>query len=64
MQRTATAKKKLPKTIGIKTSGLAPLIQKWADEHQSVPFSELLRRGLKKELQPYAGKRFAHLVDA
>ena len=53
----------LPETIGIVTNDLAPLLQKWRADNIGVPWSTLLRRALKKELKPYAGKRYAHLVS-
>lgn len=53
---------KLPAIIAIRTAGFEPLIQKWSEQNRGVPYSELLRRALKKELKPLAGKRHAHLV--
>ena len=55
---------KLPAVIAIRTEEFRPILEKWRDQHQGVPWSELLRRALKKELKPIAGKRFASLVDA
>ena len=67
-KQTRTVKEKqdaeLPETIGIVTSGLEPLLLKWRQENQGVPWSALLRRGLKKELKDLAGKRYAHLLAA
>ena len=57
-------KKVVPPMIGIGTGELEPLLEKWRADHCGVPWSELIRRGLKKELKPYAGKRYAHLVEA
>lgn len=64
MSRTMRTKTKVPSVIGFKTKGLAPLIERWAEENKGVPFSELIRRGLRKELQPLAGKRYSHLIAA
>jgi hypothetical protein len=55
---------KIPAVIAIRTESFTPLLAKWRDQHRGVPWSELLRRGLKKELREIAGKRLAHLVDA
>jgi hypothetical protein len=52
----------LPATIGIRTTELAPLLAKWRDQNKHVPWKILLLRALKKELQPLAGKRYAHLL--
>lgn len=54
----------IPEVIGIRTGEFTPLLQKWQAENKGVKWSELLRRGLKKELAPLAGKRYAALVDA
>lgn len=59
-----TDTKNLPPTISIRTAEFAPLLDKWRARHECVPWSVLLRRALKKELAPYAGKRYAKLVDA
>jgi hypothetical protein len=53
----------LPGTIGIRTREFAPLLEKWRHQNRHVPWKVLLRRALKKELQPLAGKRYAHLVE-
>ena len=55
-------KTEVPKVIGLKTNELFPLLQKWEQKNKGVSWSELLRRALKKELRPLAGKRYAHLV--
>ena len=52
----------LPATIGMGTSELAPLLVKWRQRNRGVPWSELIRRGVKKELKELAGKRYAHLI--
>jgi hypothetical protein len=49
--------------LGAKAQELAPLVKKWAKINCNVSFSILVRRGLKKELKPLAGKRYAHLVE-
>jgi hypothetical protein len=52
----------LPKVIGLKTAELAPLLIKWEKANKGVPWSELIRRGLKHELAKFAGKRHRDLV--
>lgn len=54
---------KLPEVIGIRTKEFAPLLIQWKTRYKGKGWSEVLRRGLKKELAPFAGKRFAHLVE-
>lgn len=53
----------VPRIIGVYTKDLRPLLSKWRHRNQGVPWSVLLRRGLRKELKPLAGKRLAHLVS-
>ena len=53
----------IPSVIGIRTEEFAPLLEKWQSQNKGVKWSELLRRALKKELAPLAGKRHAHIVD-
>jgi hypothetical protein len=57
-------KDELPGVIGCRTDELAPLLRKWRKQHPGVPWSRVLVRGLKKELEPYAGKRERHLLAA
>lgn len=63
MNEDGINKRVIPGTIGIATRELTPLLMKWREEHRGVPWSVLLRRALNKELKPYAGKKFAHLVS-
>lgn len=53
-----------PKVIGTATAPYKELLKKWRADNRGVPWSVLIRRGLAKELKPYAGKRLAHLLDA
>ena len=53
----------LPTTIGIRTDEFAPLLAKWREQNPHAPWKLLLKRALKKELAPLAGKRHAHLVE-
>jgi hypothetical protein len=54
----------VPKVIGVRTDELGPLLRLWAqdDDNRGRSWSHLLRLGLKKQLSPYAGKRYAHLI--
>ena len=53
----------VPKVIGLKVLELEPLVRKWMHQNRQVPLSMLARRGFKLALKPYAGKRYAHLVQ-
>jgi hypothetical protein len=55
---------KIPNVIGVRTDELGPLLRLWAkdDDNRGRSWSHLLRLGLKKQLSPYAGKRYAHLI--
>jgi len=53
----------IPDTIALRTEEFAPLLAKWRSQNREVPWSRLLARGLRKELAPLAGKRYAHLVE-
>lgn len=64
MKNATDGATEIPKVIGASTVGLEPLLEKWRKEHLGVPWSVLIRRGLKKELAPLAGKRHAHLLAA
>ncbi len=52
----------IPPAISIRTTEFMPLLEKWRGTYPMVPWTELLRSALKKELAPLAGKRYAHLV--
>lgn len=54
----------LPEMIGYRTKALAPLLRRWRLENPDVPWSKLINRALKKELQQFAGKREQHLLAA
>lgn len=56
-------KAKIPTVIGLKTTELAPILIRWKRANKGVPWSELIRRGLKHELAEVAGKRYAHLLN-
>ncbi|NBV22269.1 MAG: hypothetical protein EB141_12840 [Verrucomicrobia bacterium] len=62
-ERANKTNKDLPETIAIRTDELAPLLEKWREQNPQVPWSRLLAAGLRKELAPLAGKRYAHLVE-
>lgn len=53
---------KVPSVISLRTDELAPLLSAWRKKNQDVAWSKLLRRALRKELAPLAGKRYAHLL--
>lgn len=53
----------VPRMIGTRTDELEPLLRRWRQRNCWVPWSELLKRALRKELAPLAGKRYAHLVE-
>lgn len=53
-----------PEILHARVSDLAPIIVRWMEKHPGVQITQLLRRALKKELQPYAGKRYAHLLES
>jgi hypothetical protein len=63
MQVNGKSEAELPPTISIRTKDFAPLLSKWRQRNQRVPWSCLLGDALKKELAPLAGKRFKHLVE-
>lgn len=52
----------VPSVISLGTAELKPLLELWREKHPDVPWAVLIRRALKKELAPLAGKRLAHLV--
>ncbi len=52
----------IPPAISIRTKDFHPLLMKWRANFPQVPWTELLRLALRKELAPLAGKRYAHLV--
>lgn len=53
---------KIPGTIGLDVVTLKPLLIKWRQLNIGVPWSALIRRGVKRELLPIAGKRHQHLL--
>ena len=55
-------KVKLPTILGIRPGELTPLLKLWRERNPSTDWTVLVKRGLKKELAQYAGKRYAHLV--
>lgn len=62
----ANPDEELPETIGMVTSGLEPLLLKWREQNQGVPWGVLIRRSIKSnpEIKKLAGKRYSHLVAA
>lgn len=57
------AKRPIPKTMGMGTSGLEPLLRIWSDKNPDVPWSIMIRRAVRAHLAPLAGKKLAHLVN-
>jgi len=63
MSKAPTANNTVPATIATRTDSLTPLLAAWEKQNKGVKWSTLLQRALKKELQPFAGKRYAHLLE-
>jgi hypothetical protein len=55
-------KSTVPEIINFRPGELAPLIERWMERNPEVPTTALIKRALRKELAPLAGKRLAHLV--
>jgi hypothetical protein len=51
------------RVIATRIGEFAPLVHKWQQDHARVPLARLVEDGLKLALKPYAGKRYAHLVE-
>ena len=64
MKRSYLKTSKSSSLVGARTGTLAPLVELWMKKNPGVNTSHLVRRALKKELAPLAGKRYAHLVTA
>ncbi len=56
-------KRTVPKIMACRPGELAPLIQVWLDRHPYADHTLLLKKGLRLALKPYAGKKFAKLVE-
>ena len=48
--------------IGFRPGCLAPLIELWLARNPALTTTDLMRRGLARELRPLAGKKFKHLL--
>ena len=56
-------KSPVPEIINFRPGELAPLIERWMEKNPDVPTTVLMKRALRKELAPLAGRRYAHLLD-
>lgn len=59
----ATNKSQVPEVLTFRPGPLAPLIERWIEKHPDVPTAVLIKRALRRELAPLAGKKLAHLVN-
>jgi hypothetical protein len=54
---------KVPPIISTRVGDLEPVVRIWMRRNRNASISRLVRAGVIKELKPYAGKRYAHLVQ-
>ena len=59
----AREKAKVGTHLTMRLDKLGPVVERWRRAHPGTSLSWLLRTALKRELRPYAGKRYKHLVE-
>lgn len=49
--------------LGVRPGELVPVLKVWRRHNPEKDWTWLVKRALRAELRPYAGKRYAHLVE-
>lgn len=63
MERANSNTQEVPKILGVRTKEIEPLLKAWRKKNPGVNWTYLVLSALSKELAPYAGKRYAHLIQ-